>query len=355
MRQQAAHQQALLLQREQVPAMAAADEAATPPASPRLASGAAQQAQPAGQAVLTSPGKLDTLLPGYLSRPNPSPVKARLLAAPPVAPTTLPTAALAGMVVGSAGHSGSGAAEGERRAAPAAKRARSLVELAAERYGGAATNASAAPAPAAAAPEPAGRAEEAWDAQPPNPQFASAAMGAGAEAAAAATAAVAAAAASGGSAPAPAAVAPKSVASRGPRRGAGSKRKQPPSAVTAAGGAEASAAASAAAATPENTSTWLLQLEDVELDADAAALPLPPLARQLEEGFLVLAQLHAFLTRTHIQVGCWCQQGCWGWLHVSECAVDGTTCAIVCAQVQVRPRAVWLPAHLSLSAYRSLC
>lgn len=49
----------------------------------------------------------------------------------------------------------------------------------------------------------------------------------------------------------------------------------------------------------------LLQLPDADLDAAGAGLPLPLLAQQLEDAFAVLAQLHAFLTRTHIQVGRW--------------------------------------------------
>lgn len=76
---------------------------------------------------------------------------------------------------------------------------------------------------------------------------------------------------------------------RRPSRGAGSTRKQQP-----------------AQASPGPAS--LLALSEPELDAAAAALPLPPLAEQLEASFLALSQLHEFLLRTHIQAG-WPQGG----------------------------------------------
>lgn len=308
---------------------------ATPAASPqRTASPEQPELPPPPPPALASPGKRDTLLPGYLSRPNPSPVKARLLAPSPVAPALLEDATAAAVPAG--GGAGAAAPLQEQLLAaesqPAAKRAkRSLLDLAAVRYGGgggsraigAPTGRSAAAVPAATVPAVAGSSGQVAAAQPsaalaaaeaphaqhqhqqqgqllselrsdlvqaaraagqqaqelqsPPPPLQPVQHGAGSDA------------------PVPAAT-PLAAAKtrRGPTRGAGSKRKQPavsppqlPVAHTAEG-------------TPDVGSSLLI-LSEAGLDAAAAALPLPPLALQLEAGFSVLAQLHAFLTRTHIQ------------------------------------------------------
>lgn len=300
-------------------------ECVTPPSSPRQQwtsqGDGGRRRQPgagipgAGQPpppLLASPGKLDSLLPGYLSRPNPSPVKGRLLPAP----SSISEARMAPQTAGAEAASAAGAPV-QQGAQPAAKRARSLLSLAAERYGGNAAGSIQVPEPPAtqqlqhgtaplAVCDPGAVAAPAAGTQHPSTNQRANLPGAallavpGQERQAASS--------DSGVGPAPTASAAAAVAHTAPRlrtamRGAGSKRKQPASAAeppaAAAAGRGSSAASPALAA-----GSGLLAVSDAELDAAAAALPLPPLAQHLEAAFVVLAQVHAFLTQQHIQVRC---------------------------------------------------
>ncbi|KAL4447650.1 hypothetical protein ABPG75_004869 [Micractinium tetrahymenae] len=329
---------------------------------------------------LASPNKLDSLLPGYLSRPNASPMKPRMLQAPPVVPAALGpgAAALTGGKATlrlppppEAPQQQQPVEQQQHGGRPAAKRAkRTLLDLAALQYGGAGVGdaaaasssrqaalftqwrAAAAEGTARAAPELAAAAQpgaelaaqkqaqeqvprlqreqqqqqaqrelfddlraellEAEEAsqQPPQQQQQSeqqpqceqqpaAHRQEGAALRRAAAGAVPT--PDGGSADAAAGAAANAAAEgagkphRRPSRGAGSKRKRPPAEpAPAAAGAAGAGAAGPGAASP-------LAVSEAQLDAAAAALPLPALGQRLEASFLVLAQLHEFLLRTHIQ------------------------------------------------------
>lgn len=96
-------------------------------------------------AMPSSPGQLDSLLPGYLSRPNPSPMKARRLLHPPL-PDIPPLDGGSGPAAG--------VEQGEQQPLPAGG---TLLKLAASRYGASgcakqagANGAAAPPAPAEA-------------------------------------------------------------------------------------------------------------------------------------------------------------------------------------------------------------
>ena len=284
------------------PAAAGQAPCCTPPGSPR-------QQQAAPLSALTSPGKLDTLLPGYVSRPNSSPVKARLLTAPPVAPVQL-----------AAGHSNEMLPQQQQQQAaaePVAKRARTLLSLAATRFGSSSGGRCGATAGGAgstqAADLPAERGSAAAALEGPALGHLHADLRAELQQAAllgqqreGQRCAVEEEEGQGGAAagsPEPAGQATAAAKPRrAPIRGAGSsKRKQPPAGKHADAAAAAPAAATQAEALGTRASGPQLPA-DAELDAAAAALPLPSLAQRLEASFVVLAQLHAFLTSTHIQV-----------------------------------------------------
>jgi hypothetical protein len=272
------------------PAAAGQAPCCTPPGSPR-------QQQAAPLSALTSPGKLDTLLPGYVSCPNSSPVKARLLTAPPVAPVQLASGNAEEMPPQHQQQLQQAAAE------PLSKRARTLLSLAAARYGGGSAQAAALPAEqgsaAAALEGPAGLGHLHADLRAELQQAALLGQQREGQRCAVEEEEGQGAAAAGSPGQVTAAAKPR----RAPIRGSGSsKRKQPPA------GKHADAAAAAAAATEAETlgtrASGPQLPTDAELDAAAAALPLPPLLQRLEASFVVLAQLHAFLTSTHIQVPC---------------------------------------------------
>jgi hypothetical protein len=218
------------------PAGAAATAAEVPGSVPRSPGG---RGQAESLAMPPSPGRLDSLLPGYLSRPQASPLKARpALAQHPE----------------SAEHHGPGQppahggkqrpAAGEDKASRPAKRARAARPMAAGGQLGGAGGGLHSQLTLELQQAPLGRADQA------------------------------------------------------PSSARGGQRRRPAGSTAVAQRQRAGEACGPAGVAPLTVLSGLC----ADTDAAVAALPLPHALRALEHGFAAVAAVHAFLARSHIQV-----------------------------------------------------